>query len=189
MERLTMGEALERVDDIRAALERDGAIVFPTDTIYGIGCLASSEPGLLAVRALKDRWGKPFSIIAPSKAWIERAFELGSHGAWLDKLPGRYTLVLVPKKPFSGQLSSNGKVGVRIPDHPIAGLVERLGVPLVATSVNASGLDPLTSLDGLEDPRYARFAAVAFAIDDGPKMGPASTVVDLTGERPVYLRM
>ena len=184
-----MSEALERVDEIRAALESDAIVIFPTDTIYGIGCLASSEAALLELRRLKDRWGKPFSLIAPSKAWIGEAFELNGHEDWLEKLPGGYTLVLEPKQPFSRQLSSNGKVGVRIPDHPIATLVSRLGVPLVATSVNPSGLDPLASLAELSDPRYARFASVAFSIDDGVKNGPASTVVDLTGARPVYLRM
>ena len=189
MEVISMLEALERSEEVKAVLEADGVIVFPTDTIYGVGSSAFSEKGLGVVRSLKERWGKPFSIIAPSKDWIRERFDLGRHEDWLGKLPGPFTLVFEPREPFSRQLSSSGAVGVRIPDHPIAALVEKMGVPLVATSVNRSGFDPLSSLDQLRESSYERFSKVAFAIDDGVKSGPASTVVDLTGERPVYVRM
>lgn len=189
MERIGMDEALERADEIARLLGSDGLIIFPTDTIYGIGSSAFSEKGIASVRRLKERWGKPFSIIAPSKAWIVERFDLNGHENWLEKLPGPFTLVFEPKEAFSKQLSSSGAVGVRIPDHPISLLVERMGVPIVATSVNRSGFDPLTSLDEISKPGFERFGEVAFAIDNGVKDGPASTVVDLTGDRPVYMRM
>jgi L-threonylcarbamoyladenylate synthase len=189
MQRMSIGEAFDRIDELRASLENDGLIIFPTDTIYGIGCRADSESGLLALRTMKERWGKPLSIIAPSKAWIAERFDLNDHDAWLDKLPGAFTLVLTPNDAFPEQLSPSGSVGVRIPAHPIARLVEALGFALVATSVNRAGFSPLTHPDQFSDPAYQRFCEVAFVIEDGIKNGPASTVVDLTGERPVYVRM
>ena len=189
MERLTMTQALEEHERIAVVLESGGLIVFPTDTIYGIGCHAHSTTGLEAVRSLKERWGKPMSIIAPSKDWIGERFELNTHTSWLDKLPGPLTLVLTPKEPFPDQLSAAGSVGVRIPAHPISELVSRFGFAIVATSVNRAGFEPLTHLGQLDEEAYARFADVSFAIDDGERAGPASTVVDLTHQRPVYVRM
>lgn len=189
MERLSMDEAFERIDDIREALESDACIIFPTDTIYGIGCKADSEKALLALRKLKDRWGKPYSIIAPGKDWIRERFDIEGRQDRLDKLPGPFTFVLTPREAFSRQLSSSGSVGVRIPDHPVSRFVEALGFPIVATSVNQAGLDPMTSPDQFSDERYARFEAAAFVIEDGVHEGPASTVIDLTGDRPVYVRM
>ncbi|MFT4307925.1 MAG: L-threonylcarbamoyladenylate synthase [Candidatus Woesearchaeota archaeon] len=189
MERLSMTQALDEYERIAAVLESGGLIIVPTDTIYGLCCHAYSEPGLAAIRSLKERWGKPMSIIAPSKEWIEEHFVLGTNRVWLDELPGRYTLVLTPREPFSEQLSVSGTVGVRIPDHPIARLVERLGFPIAASSVNRAGFEPLVSIDQLGDSAYERFGQVAFAIDDGVKEGPPSSVVDVTGERPVYVRM
>ena len=189
MERLSMAQALDEYERIAAVLESDGLIIVPTDTIYGLCCHAYSEAGLVAIRSLKERWGKPMSIIAPSKEWIAERFELNAHASWLDELPGRYTLVLTAKDAFPEQLSVSGTVGVRIPDHPIAQLVERFGFPIVATSVNRAGFEPLVSLDQLGESAYERFSQVAFAIDDGVKDGPASSVIDVTGERPVYVRM
>ena len=183
---MDINEALGRVDEIRSILEDDGLIVFPTDTIYGIGCHARSEKGLLDLRKRKDRWGKPFSIIVPSIEYLRKNF-LVRHEEWLDKLPGPYTFVFEAKEPFPKQLSPD-KVGVRIPDHPIKDLVAALGFPLVATSVNRSGMDPLSDPAQLGDAEYEAFADL-LVIEDGIKDGPASTVVDLSGDRPVYLRM
>ena len=189
MERITMAEAFDRVDEIAEVLKDHGRIIFPTDTIYGIGSHAESEEGLLAVRSLKERWGKPFSIIAPSKRWIVERFDLNGHEQWLEKLPGPFTLVFTPRMPFPEQLSPMGTVGVRIPDHPIRSLVAQFGFPIVATSVNRAGFEPLSSFEQFSEPGYERFCEVRFAIEDGVKDASASTVIDLTGTRPVYVRM
>ena len=70
--------------------------VYPTDTIYGIGCDATNDKLVLKIRSIKKRDEKPFSIIAPSKDWIKNNFEI-IHPEYLDKLPGPYTLVMKPK--------------------------------------------------------------------------------------------
>lgn len=183
-----MMEAFDAIDEIRSSLLNGDMCVFPTDTIYGVGVDARNEKALIRLRQIKKRWGKPYSIIAPSRDWIDETFETSGKKAWLDRLPGAYTLILKPKHMFSTQLS-NGNVGIRIPDHPISTFVSSLGFAIVATSVNQAGMEPLTHFEQFKDPRYADFECSRFAIEDGVLDSDPSTVIDLTGERPVYVRM
>ena len=60
--------------------------IYPTDTIYGIGCDATNEGSVKSIRIVKQRFDKPFSVIAPSKQWILKNFE--ANKSFIDKLPG-----------------------------------------------------------------------------------------------------
>lgn len=159
---------------------QDGAVfIYPTDTIYGIGCLATDQKGVQRIRELKRREKKPFSIIAPSLDWIMAHCVISAAAKkWLLKLPGPYTLVLPLKDPKSIAPATNAglnSVGVRIPDHWIASFVESVGVPIVTTSVNVSGEPPASTL--LELQRFE----VDFILFEGTVLGKPSTVVELTG--------
>ena len=104
---------MDFVEDIK-----NGAIfIYPTDTIYGLGCDAENNESIGLIRKIKYRdKDKPISIIAPSKEWIKK------HCIVEDKLlekylPGPYTLILKKKdKNFLKTVSSNDSLGVRIPD-------------------------------------------------------------------------
>lgn len=162
---------------------RDGAIyVHPTDTIYGIGCDATNPDAVKKVRDAKQQHEQPFSIIAPSKQWIRDHCELSNEAEkWLEKLPGPYTLILPLKKNSIAPEVANGKntLGVRMPDHWIQDLALALNRPLVTTSANLHGKAFMTSLEDL-DPELEH--KLDFAINEGPKHGKPSTIVDLTGE-------
>ncbi len=163
--------------------------IHPTDTIYGLGCDATSDQAVKNLRAVKSRYKRPFSVIAPSKDWILENCSLNGHAKkWLDKLPGPYTLIFRLKNDnvISEQTTlASGTLGVRIPDHWFSSFVEKLGIPVVTTSANLTGEDFMTAI---EDLNPAIKAKTAFCIYEGPKKGKPSTVVDLTSEHEKILR-
>ena len=179
---LSKNDVLVNKSKIVADIAAGAVFIYPTDTIYGLGCDATDDHAVRRVRQLKGRYTKPFSVIAPSLNWIKENCELsGKAMAWLVKLPARYTLILPLKNPNAVCAQTNAglnTLGVRIPDHWIFELVSSVNKPLITTSVNVVSEPPATSREELE-----RFA-VDFIVYEGEKPGRPSTIVDLTkGER------
>jgi len=165
---------------------RSGAImIYPTDTIYGIGCNALIGKAVEKIRKIKNRNTMPFSVIAPSRQWImENCIVTAQAEKWIRKLPGRLTLILKLKnKNAISTAVNNGwdTIGVRIPENWFTKLVEAAGVPFVTTSANISGQDYMTSIDDLDPEIKSR---VDYIIYTGEKRGRPSQLVDLTAERP-----
>jgi len=164
-------------------IERGAVFIYPTDTIYGIGCNALNHESVQKIRVLKGNSTTPFSIIAPSLAWIKEHLEMNAQAdEWLQKLPGPYTLIFKKRKKdcvaeaVTGDLDS---LGVRIPQHWIRKVVEMIGIPFVTTSVNKTGKEFMTNLDDV-DPDI--LAGVSFMIDEGEKKAYPSTIVYLNKE-------
>jgi len=159
-----------------------GAVfIYPTDTIYGIGCVATNSAAVKRIRELKQRDTKPFSVIVPSIDWIRENCEISEHAkSWLQKLPGPYTLIFPLKNPAAVSHETNmgmKTLGIRIPDHWISSLVESIGKPIVTTSVNIVGKPPCTTKTEFEQ------FNVDFIIYEGDKAGKPSTIVDtVTGK-------
>lgn len=165
---------------------REGKIfIYPTDTIYGIGGVATYHNVSRKIRSIKGRDSKPFSIIAPSKDWIHENFTLNrQHLQWLEKLPGPYTLILdlerddLVDKDVVGNAES---IGVRIPDNWFTTMVQTLKKPFITTSVNVSGEPHSTSV---EDIPVEIKEMADYIVDDGVLEGNPSTIVDLREEEP-----
>jgi L-threonylcarbamoyladenylate synthase len=157
--------------------------IYPTDTIYGIGCNAEDDGAVERIRKIKERYTRPFSVIAPSKEWIFENCEINENQKeYIDKLPGPYTLVLPLKNKSSiSPLVNNNldTIGVRIPDHWISDFVSYFGKPVVTTSANKMGENFMTSIDDL-DPRIG--SKLDFVVYEGEKSGRPSKVIDLTME-------
>jgi tRNA threonylcarbamoyl adenosine modification protein (Sua5/YciO/YrdC/YwlC family) len=170
--------------ELAGLLSSGAVIVYPTDTIYGIGCTALDERTVKRLRAIKGRGSKPFSIIAPGKAWI-RGNCLVSRAAagYLKKLPGPYTLILpLKRKCVAPSVAPDSKaLGVRIPKHWFASVVAEAGVPFVTTSVNPAGAPHMTSV---EDADAGVLAKADYLVYEGPKRGKPSRVIDFTGASP-----
>lgn len=168
----------------------DGAVfIYPTDTIYGIGCDATNENAVAKIRKIKERYDAPLSVIAPNKEWIEENCEVFGKGHdYLKKLPGKYTLIFALKHEdcvaFNVNHANNTKngenteltLGVRIPNHWISEVVKELDIPIITTSVNRHGESFLTNISHL--PAEIR-NKVDFAIDVEEIKGTPSQVVDL----------
>ena len=167
----------------------DGAVfIYPTDTIYGLGCNALKSVSVKKIRDIKNRAQNPFSVIAPSKQWIfdncivgEKAIE------WIEKLPGPYTLILkVKNSAVAKEVNLNlNTLGVRIPNHWFSSFVEELEVPIVTTSANKAGSNFMTSLDNLDLDIKNN---VDFIIYEGEKKGSPSKIIDLSGKLKIIER-
>ena len=167
------------------AILKGAVFIYPTDTIYGIGCNALDNAAVAKIRAIKRRADAPFSVIAPSKEWItDNCIVDVKAEEWIAKLPGPYTLVLKVKsrgKRGEGSVSDSvthraATLGIRIPDHWFSEIVSELGVPIVTTSVNESGERHATSAEDIPESISKN---VKFIIDEGVKKGSPSTVVNL----------
>ncbi|MBI5816757.1 MAG: threonylcarbamoyl-AMP synthase [Nitrospinae bacterium] len=168
-----------------------GVMVYPTDTIYGLGCGIFSKSAIERIAKAKLREGnKPFSFVCRDVAQISE-FAFVSNWAYRlvnRLLPGPYTFILearktaIPKK----MIGKRNTVGIRIPDSPVCNmLVEIIGHPIVSTSVNLAGGEPLNDPADLPA-EISRFVDVV--VSAGPLISEPSTVVDLTGSAPVTLR-
>jgi L-threonylcarbamoyladenylate synthase len=175
MRLLTKEEFIYNLEQYSKEIEEGAVFIYPTDTIYGIGCSALNELAVAKVRELKNRPNNPFSVIAPSKRWILENCEVDN----LDLLPGPYTLIAQLKaKPIVDQVNlGKSTLGVRIPNHWISDLVTRLKIPIVTTSANKAGESFMTSLEDLDEDIRSK---VSFIVYDGKKKSRPSKIIDLT---------
>lgn len=169
---------------------RDGAIfVYPTDTIYGIGCNALNSKSVLKIREIKSKSTNPFSVIAPSAVWIRKNCVLSqSADEWLAKLPGPYTFILPLRNRNSVAKETNPKsytLGVRMPDHWFSKIISEAGVPFISTSVNKSGEDYMTSMEDIDDDIKGSVDVIVY---EGPKQSKPSKIIDLTSSAKVIPR-
>ncbi len=179
---ISKDEFLLNKDIYLKRIEEGAVFIYPTDTIYGIGCIATNDSSVIKIRNLKKRPEQPFSIIAPSKEWIFKNCEVKSDDEkWIKKLPGPYTLILKAKRTIeiSRYVNPNkDTIGVRIPKHWISSVVKELEKPIVTTSANIHNEEYMTSLDDLSE-RLKQGTDIL--IYEGVISGKPSTIVDLTG--------
>ena len=97
---LSKEEFEKEKDIIRTSLIEDSPVfIYPTDTIYGLGCNASNKEAVEKIRAIKERKSNPFSVVVPSKEWIDENCIINENAKdWIKRLPGPYTLILKTKK-------------------------------------------------------------------------------------------
>jgi L-threonylcarbamoyladenylate synthase len=141
-------EGCESISAAIDALRRGEVIVFPTETLYGLGAQALNQAAVEAVFRLKGRDPRaPIPVLVGNRAMLDRlvANITPTANELMQRFwPGPLTLVLPARagvpKPL---LNSSGGIGVRISSQPIAmELVQKLGAPLTATSANPSGAQP-----------------------------------------------
>ena len=162
-------------------LRRDGIIVYPTDTVYGLGGDAFSDDAVLRVFEAKNRpLGKPISV-AVSDTDMLCAIACADDPAleFIGRfLPGPLTVILEARSCIPDLLTGGtGRIGVRIPDHDLAlRIIRGFDSPITATSANISGdKDPVS-------PSEVR-VPYDLLVDGGVLPGTPSTVVDLVDRR------
>lgn len=162
-----------------------GLVVYPTDTLYGIGADAINHTAVNRIAALKGKTG-PFSVMIGDLAQLrEYALVPERIAVKLEgMLPGPYTIILPPRSPevlSPHVISKEGKVGFRIPNHPFIQSVFRGRItPVISTSVNRTTEMPLQQPDEIEDQFGGYIDLLVDAGDLSPSQG--STILDPTME-------
>jgi tRNA threonylcarbamoyl adenosine modification protein (Sua5/YciO/YrdC/YwlC family) len=176
-----------RVADV---LRGGGIIAYPTDTTYGIGCSILNKKGIERIYLLKQREKKkPFSFICAELSEVARYAKVSNYAFKILKryLPGPYTFVLDASSIVPDLLVTRQKtVGIRIPANPIClAIVRELGHPVITTSANRSGDEPIGDPFQVEREMGKQLDLV---VDGGLLSADVSSVVSLIGDVPAVLR-
>ncbi|MBI5904853.1 MAG: threonylcarbamoyl-AMP synthase [Deltaproteobacteria bacterium] len=189
--------------EVFASLREGGMVIYPTDTLYGLGVNPLSDAGLSRLLAAKSRdRGKPIPLLLSGPEEVERwARHVPAEAARLmDRFwPGALTLVLPSEPGIHPAITGGGDtVGLRVPDHPVPRALARgMSGAVTGTSANRSGNpgawesaeEIVREFTGevdwvLWDGRTSRAAGA----EGGAAGSPGSTVVRMTDDRPVLLR-
>jgi L-threonylcarbamoyladenylate synthase len=172
----------KEIDEIVSVLKSGELVVFPTDTLYGIGADPFNESSVKKVFIAKNRpFDMALSIAVSNEKMMESVTVLNDKARKLIRkfLPGPLTIMLTKKPTIPDILTSgSNQVGVRIPDHPLAlRLIDKFG-PITATSANLhSHPDPIEASIALKDLKeHAKIC-----VDCGKtKHAVPSTIVDVS---------
>lgn len=177
------------VDEIR----NGGVFIFPTDTVYGIGVNAENERSILKIYELKKRpANKPLILLFSSIEEVEQYVEDSDSKITeiLKRLfwPGPLTLIFKKSGKVIDRISSGQQtVGVRIPENEILRkIIKLVGVPIASTSANITEEKSPVSLSEVSEELIDNADVI---IDGGLcKLGTESTIVDVTGIKPIVIR-
>jgi tRNA threonylcarbamoyl adenosine modification protein (Sua5/YciO/YrdC/YwlC family) len=183
---------LRNINAVTEILFKGGLIIYPTDTIYGLGCDIFNHNAVEKICRIKN--------ISPAKAQFSfichdlsdmsrytKSISTPLYRMLKSYLPGPYTFILPASKQVPKILKSRkNTVGLRIPDNNIARfIVKTLGHPILSTSLPGDMVEEYTDPETI----YQKFAKlVDIVVDGGPGNTIPSTVIDCTGEEPVLIR-
>ena len=183
----------KEIAKIVEVLRNGGLIIYPTDTVYGLGCDITNTKALAKIARIKGvKLEKAnFSFVCSDlKNLSDYVKQIDSSTFKLLKraLPGAYTFIMQGNNNLPKDFKKKKTVGIRVPDNLIARtIVERLGNPIVSTSI----YDEDDVIEYTTDPEliFEKWQnLVDIVIDGGYGDNTASTVIDLSGDEPVIIR-
>lgn len=183
----------KEIDKIVKVLQKGGVIIYPTDTVYGLGCDITNAKALERVAKLKGvKLDKAnFSFVCNDLSHLSdyvKQIDTPTYKILKRALPGPYTFVLPGSNSLPKTFKKRKTVGIRVPDNNIArSIVEALGNPIVSTSIH----DEDEIIEYTTDPEliFEKWQnLVDLVVDGGYGDNHASTVIDLTVEEPEVIR-
>lgn len=181
------------IDKVVKCLKEGGLIIYPTDTVYGLGCDITNSKALEKIAKLKgiklDKANFSFVChdISDISGYIKQ-IETPTFKILKKCLPGPYTFILPGNNNLPKEFKKKKTVGIRVPDNNVVlALVKKLGNPIVSTSI----YDEDEMLEYTTDPEliFEKWQnKVDVVIDGGYGDNQASTVIDLSEGEPVVLR-
>jgi len=173
-------------------LEKGAIIIYPTDTIYALGCSIFQPKAIERIARIKkvDVTKARFSFVCSDLSDLSiyaRQLDTPSFRLLKHHLPGPFTFILQASKQVPKLLQNKkSTIGLRIPDNKVAmAIVERLGHPLLSTTLPGEMVEDYTDPELM----YENFDKLVDVVVDGGMGGmEVSTMVDLTGEEPELIR-
>lgn len=182
--------AIKKVVEV---LKNGGLVIYPTDTVYGLGCDITNSRALEKLAKIKGvKLEKAnFSFVCSSLSNISdyvKQIDTATFKILKRALPGPYTFILPGNNDLPKDFRKKKTVGIRVPDNRIAiQIVEMLGNPIVSTSIH----DEDEVIEYSTDPEliFEKWQnQVDLVIDGGYGENIASTIIDLTGHEPIVVR-
>jgi tRNA threonylcarbamoyl adenosine modification protein (Sua5/YciO/YrdC/YwlC family) len=184
----------KQIAKVIEVLQKGGIVIYPTDSVYGIGCNIYNHKAIEKIAKIKgiapDK--SKFSIICHSLSEVSdytRPINNQTFKLMKKNLPGPFTFILEANNKVPDIFQSNKKtVGIRIPDNPIViEIVKELGNPILNTSVHdADEIIEYTTDPELIHEKYQDL--VDIVIDGGYGQNTPTTIVDCTGDEPLIIR-
>ncbi|MGB5818040.1 MAG: L-threonylcarbamoyladenylate synthase [Saonia sp.] len=181
---------IKKVADI---LRKGGLVIYPTDTVYGLGCDITKTKALEKIARIKEiklakaNWSFICADLSNLSDYV-RQIDTSTFKILKRALPGPYTFILPGNNNLPKDFKKKKTVGIRVPNNKIArALVEELGNPIVSTSIR----DEDELLEYTTDPEliFEKWAnRVDVVIDGGYGHNVASTIIDLSQDEPQVLR-
>lgn len=190
MARLITEDDPRALDETSGALRNGGVVVYPTETLYGVGCLAFDQDACRRIIAVKGRSeGKGLIVLVRDEEMLEDHFHIGGETLRRYAEAGKpLTLILKPKSRFPKEVSGGrDSVAARISPSPfVREILRRVGEPVTSTSANPSGGGDPTLIEHVRRDFAGRVDLVVDAGDLRPSAG--SAIVDLTADPPQVVR-
>lgn len=183
----------KQVEKIVEVLRRGGLVIYPTDTVYGLGCDITNSKALQRIARIKGvklekaNWSFVCADLSNLSDYV-RQIDSSTFKILKRTLPGPYTFILPGNNNLPKDFKKKKTVGIRVPDNAIArALVTGLGNPIVSTSIH----DDDDILEYTTDPEliFEKWQnLVDIVIDGGYGGNVASTIIDLSEGEPVVVR-
>ncbi|WP_350285690.1 L-threonylcarbamoyladenylate synthase [uncultured Croceitalea sp.] len=182
-----------QLDKVVAILRKGGLVIYPTDTVYGLGCDITNSKALekiariKGIKLAKANWSFICHDLSNLSDYV-RQIDTRTFKVLKRALPGPYTFILPGNNNLPKDFKKRKTVGIRVPENRIAQeLVATLGNPIVSTSIR----DDDDILEYTTDPEliFEKWQnLVDVVIDGGYGDNTASTVIDLSGDEPEVVR-
>ena len=183
----------KQIEKVVAILKKGGVIIYPTDTVYGLGCDITNIKALEYIAKIKQvKLEKAnFSFVCHDLSNLSdyvKQISTSTFKILKRALPGAYTFILPGAKTLPNPFKKRKTVGIRVPDNNIAlDIVKQLGNPIISTSIH----DEDEVLEYTTDPELILEKwgdLVNLVIDGGYGDNKASTVIDLSKDEPFVVR-
>ncbi len=180
------------IKQVVECLQRGGIIIYPTDTIYGLGCDIFQPKAIERIARIKkiEPRKAQLSFVCPDLSHLSsyaKQIQTSTYRLLKEYLPGPYTFILPASKQVPKILQSKkDTIGLRIPDNAIAmAIVKELGRPVLSASLPGEMVEEYTDPEVMHE-NFSNL--VDFVIDGGTGGTIPSTIIDCTGDEPVVTR-
>jgi len=171
------------------AIAAGDLIIYPTDTVYGIGANSTDENAVRKVNEAKGRDNKPISVVVSDFTMMSKYCKTSDvpFNLLQELFPGPATGIFYKKYDFPKGITATDTIAIRIPHHQfVLCLVRKLGFPITSTSANLSGGKSPKSIGEVPE----TLKNIAKVVVDGGRCryGVESTIIDLTKKKPEIIR-